>query len=69
VRAKARGLADQLADGDNWTAAVDLYLIAEDTERAEQLEARRKASAAAKEETRQEEFLKEQDELEKELDL
>jgi hypothetical protein len=69
VRTKARGLADQLADGDNWAAAVELYLIAEDTERAEQLEARRKASAAATEETRKEEFLKEQDELEKELDL
>jgi len=69
VRTKARGLADRLADGDNWAAAVELYQIAGDDERAEQLEARRKASAAATEEARKEEFLKEQDELEKELDL
>jgi hypothetical protein len=69
VRTKARGLADRLADGDNWAAAVELYQIAGDDERAEQLETRRRASAAATEETRKEEFLKEQDELEKELDL
>jgi len=69
VRAKARRLADQLADGDNWAAAVELYQIAGDSERAEQLAARREANAAATEETRKEEFLKEQDDLEKELDL
>lgn len=69
VRTKARGLADQLADGDNWAAAVELYAIAGDPEKAEQLEARRQADAAVSEDARKEEFLKEQDELEKELDL
>jgi len=69
VRAKARKLADQLADGDNWAAAVELYQIAGDRERAEQLTAKREADAAATEESRKEEFLKEQDELEKELDF
>jgi hypothetical protein len=69
VRAKARRLADQLADGDNWAAAVELYQIAGDSERAEELAARRQASAAETEEARKEEFQKEQDDLEKELDL
>jgi len=69
VRAKARKLADQLANGDNWAAAVQLYQIAGDSDQAEQLEARRQADATATEETRKEEFQKEQDDLEKELDF
>jgi len=69
VRDKARGLADQLADGDNWLSAVELYQIAGDQERAEQLEERRKADAAITEKERKDQFQKEQDDLEAELDL
>jgi hypothetical protein len=69
VRSKARKLADGLAGGENWNAAVDLYLIAGDTKRAEELTARREASAADTEAARRKEFQKEQDDLEKELDF
>ncbi len=69
VRTKARRLADQLAGGDNWAAAVELYQLAGDNQRAEELAAKRRADAAKDEETRKEEFQKEQDDLEKELDL
>lgn len=67
VRKKARRIADQLAGGDNWRAAVDLYDLSGDSERAEALSTRREASAAETEATRQERFKKEQDDLEKEL--
>ncbi|MDH4039043.1 MAG: hypothetical protein OEW92_06815 [Gammaproteobacteria bacterium] len=69
VRAKARRLADQLADGDNWAAAVELYQIAGDSERADQLASQREAKAADTEKARKSEFQKEQDDLEKELGL
>ncbi len=69
VRAKARRLADQLAGGENWAAAVELYQIAGDSERADELVVRREASAAETEAARKEEFQKEQDDLEKELDF
>lgn len=69
VRDKARSLAEQLADGDNWASAVELYGVAGDTEKAEELEERRRADAAITEKERQEQFQKEQDDLEAELDL
>lgn len=69
VRAKARGLADKLAGGKDWAAAAELYEIAGDSKRASELRASRAADAAATEKDRQEQFKKEQDELEKELDL
>jgi len=69
ARAKARRLADGLAGGDNWAAAVELYEVAGDQDRAAELTSQREASAADKEKIRREEFQKEQDELEKELDI
>lgn len=69
VRAKARGLADKLAGGKDWAAAAELYEIAGDSKRASELRASRAADAATTEKNRQEQFKKEQDELEKELDL
>jgi len=69
VRAKARHLADGLAGGDNWAAAVELYNVAGDLERARELTTRREASAADAEKLRREQFQKDQDDLEKELDI
>jgi hypothetical protein len=48
---------------------VELYLLADDERSAEELRARRSASAAATEAARQETFNKETEDLEKELGL
>jgi hypothetical protein len=69
VRTKARGLADKLAGGKDWATAAELYEIAGDSKRARELRASREADAATAEKNRQEQFKKEQDDLEKELDL
>lgn len=69
VRAKARGLAGKLAGGKDWATAAELYEIAGEGERAQELRASREADAATAEKNRQEKFKKEQDDLEKELDL
>jgi hypothetical protein len=69
VRAKARRLADGLANGDNWAPAVELYQIAGDSDRADELIARSEVGTAETEAARKEEFQKEQDDLEKELDF
>lgn len=69
VRVKARALADKLAGGKDWATAAELYEIAGDSKRAEQLRAIREADAETAEKNRQKEFKKEQDDLEKELDL
>lgn len=69
VQARARTLADKLAGGNDWAAAADLYEVAGDHKRAAELRAQRAAGAEAVEQKRQEQFKKEQDDLEKELDL
>jgi hypothetical protein len=69
VKAKAKQLAAGLASGDRWGEAVELYLLADDERSAEELRARRSASAAATEAARQETFNKETEDLEKELGL
>jgi hypothetical protein len=69
VKSKARKIADGLADGDNWAAAAELYDLAGESGRAEALRAKREASAASNEEARKSQFQKDQDKLEKELDL
>jgi hypothetical protein len=69
VQSKARSLAEPLATGNDWMAAVELYEIAGDYDRAESLRAQRERSAQATEATRQETFRKEQADLEKELGL
>ncbi len=69
VKAKARQIADKLAGGDNWSAAVDLYQLAGDTAKAEALRASREAGAAKKEEARKDKFEKETGDLEKQLGL
>lgn len=69
VRAKARAQADKLAGGNDWATAAELYEIAGDDKRANELRRKRAADAATSEKSRQEQFRKEQDDLEKELDL
>lgn len=69
VRAKARQIADKLAGGDNWSAAVELYELAGDRAKADALRASREASAAKKEEARKDKFEKETGDLEKQLGL
>ena len=69
VRNKARQLADGLADGTRWAEAVRLYELADDSQQAEALTARREAGAAEVEAERKQKFEKEQDDLEKELGL
>lgn len=48
---------------------MQLYIVAGDSKRAEQLEASRRTGATRQEEERQKKFSDEQAELEKELDL
>ncbi len=69
VRKKARKLADGLADGTRWAEAVRLYELADDSQKAEALTARREAGAAEVEAERKQKFNEEQDDLEKELGL
>ncbi len=69
VKAKARQVADKLAGGDGWNAAVELYYLAGDAKRAEALQASRSASAAKQEDSRKDRFQKEQGDLEKQLGL
>lgn len=69
VKAKARQIADKLAGGDNWSAAVDLYELAGDEAKADALRKSREVSAAKKEETRKDKFEKETGDLEKQLGL
>ena len=69
VKAKARQIADKLAGGDNWNAAVELYQLAGDRAKADALRASREAGAAKKEEARKDKFEKETDDLEKQLGL
>ncbi|MEQ1580931.1 MAG: hypothetical protein ABL964_10090 [Steroidobacteraceae bacterium] len=69
VKAKARQIADKLAGGDNWSAAVELYQLAGDRAKADALRASREASAAKKEEVRKDKFEKETGDLEKQLGL
>jgi len=69
VRKKARQLADGLANGTRWAEAVRLYELADDSQKAEALTARREASAAEVESERKEKFEQEQGDLEQELGL
>lgn len=69
VRTKARQIADKLAGGDNWNAAVELYELAGDRAKAEALRASREAGAAKREEARKDKFEKETGDLEKQLGL
>lgn len=69
VKAKARQIADKLAGGDSWSAAVELYELAGDRAKADALRASREASAAKKEAARKDKFEKETDDLEKQLGL
>lgn len=67
VRAKARQLADGLADSNRWGEAVRLYELAGDSARAEALTRDREASAAETEAERKQKFEQEQADLEDEL--
>lgn len=69
VKAKARKLADGLASGNSWADAVALYELAGERQLADNLSAKREASAASAEAARVDTFRKEQDDLEKELGL
>jgi hypothetical protein len=67
VRAKAGRLAQQLAGGDQWAQAAELYEIAGDEAHASALRKQREAQAQQNETTRKQKFEKEQGDLEKEL--
>jgi hypothetical protein len=69
VKAKAVKLADSLAKTENWSAAVELYDLADERKKAEALQASREASAAKTETDRKGRFDKEQGDLEKQLGL
>jgi hypothetical protein len=69
LRAKAHGLGDKAAAKGEIEVAVEFYHIAGDNEKAEALRERSEQQQARNEETRKKKFAKEQDDLEKELNL
>ncbi len=69
LRAKARTLGDKAAAKGEAELAVGYYEIAGDDAKAEALRTRSEQQQAQSEEARKKKFAKEQDDLEKELDL
>lgn len=69
LRGKARGLGDRAAAKGELEAAVEYYHIAGDDDKAEVLRERSEQQQTRNEETRKKKFSKEQDDLEKELNL
>lgn len=69
LRDKARGLGDRAAAKGEMELAAGYYHVAGDNDKAEALRKRSEQQQAQTEEVRKKKFSKEQDELEKELDL
>ncbi len=69
LRDKARGLGDRAAAKGETELAVGYYHIAGENDKAQALRKRGEQQQAQTEEARKKQFSKEQDELEKELDL